>query len=376
MHAVYFPPEVGGLESHVFFLCRELVARGHRVDVVTSRSRPDLPMHEVADGVHVWRTWMPARSTAGWAAHALCSTPRLTALAAEADVLHAQDIAGVLPCLFAQRVRGAPVVTTYHSSHFLARATSRLWRPLFRFYLHAADRSLATSAEIAAVAERIAPGVRVEPVTNGVDTSFFRRVPPALPSPPAGRFRIVVPRRLVAKNGVQYVVRALPAILEQLDVEVVVIGEGPERGTLEGLAAELGVAGRVSFLGAHPHAEMPALLSSGDLVVIPSLVEATSVAALEAMACELPVAASCVGGLPEIVDESVGALFEPADPSSLARAVVQLLAGGGARELGARARRRVEERWSNARLVDRHLEVYQEAVARRRAVSPEVGRAI
>ncbi|HSH76289.1 MAG TPA: glycosyltransferase, partial [Longimicrobiales bacterium] len=62
MHSVYFPPEVGGLESHVFFLSRGLVARGHQVDVVTSRSRPDLPPHEVMDGVGVWRTWLPARN--------------------------------------------------------------------------------------------------------------------------------------------------------------------------------------------------------------------------------------------------------------------------------------------------------------------------
>lgn len=367
MHAVYFPPEIGGLESHVFFLCKELAARGHGVDVVTSRSRPGLARNEVVEGVRVWRTWMPARDTVGWAAHALCSSPRLCALAAEADVLHAQDIAAVLPCLMAQRVRGAPVVTTYHSSHFLARADSRFWRPLFRFYLRAADRNLATSFEIAAVAQRIAPGVRVEPMTNGVDTSFFRRVSPALPAPPPGRARLIVPRRLFAKNGVEYLVRALPAILERTDVEAVLIGDGPQRTALERLCAELGVTDRMTFLGARPHREMPAILSSGDVAVVPSLVEATSVAALEAMACELPVAASRVGGLPEIVDEEVGALFEPADPASLARAVVQLLEGGRARELGARARRRVEERWSNKRLVDRHLEVYEGAVARRRS---------
>jgi glycosyltransferase involved in cell wall biosynthesis len=367
MHSVYFPPEVGGLESHVFFLCRELAARGHEVDAVTSRSRPGLARHEVLDGVRVWRTWMPSRNTPGWAAHALFSMPRFRGLAAGADVLHAQDIAGVLPCMAARRVRNAPVVTTYHSSHFLRRASSPLWRPLFRGFLRAADANLAASAEIAAVAEAIAPGVRVEAVTNGVDASFFRRVAPSLPAPPAGRMRLIVPRRLFAKNGVEYLIRALPAIVSRVDVEAVVIGDGPERAALERLSSELDVTDRVSFLGARPHAEMPALLSSGDLALVPSLMEATSVAALESMACEVPVAASRVGGLPDIVDDQVGALFEPGDPGSLARTVVALLEGGRLRELGARARRRVVERWSNARLVDRHVAVYEEAVARRRA---------
>lgn len=367
VHCVYFPPEVGGLESHIFYLCRGLVRRGHEVDAVTSRSLPGLPAHEVMDGVRVWRTWMPARNTMGWAAHALCSAPRFVALAAEADVLHAQDIAAVLPCLIARRVRSAPLVTTWHTSHFLKRAASPMWRPLFRHYLRSADHNLAASAEIASVARAIAPGARVEPLTNGVETSLFRRVAPTLPPPDAGRRRLVVPRRLFPKNGVEYFVRAMPEIAKRVDVEAVVIGDGPERAALEKLAAELGVAERVAFLGARPHGEMPALLSSGELAVFPSLLEATSVAALESMACELPVAASRVGGLPEIVDDAVGALFEPADPAALARAVVALLEGGRTRELGRVARERVVARWSNDRLVERHVEIYEDLIARRRA---------
>jgi len=367
MHCVYFPPEVGGLESHIHFLCRALVRRGHEVDAVTSRSLPGLDRHEVVDGIRVWRTWMPSRNTAGWAAHALFSVPRFVDLARSADVLHAQDIAAVIPCAAAQRVRNAPIVTTYHTSHFLKRARSPLWRPLFRSFLRAADYNLAASREIAQVAGAIAPGVAVEALTNGVDTDFFRRTEATLPPAEDGRARLVAPRRLFEKNGVEYLIRAVPMILEEADVEVVLIGDGPERAKLERLTAELGIADRVAFLGARPHAEMPGLLSSAHLAVFPSLMEATSVAALESMACELPVAATRVGGLPEIVDGGVGALFEPASPESLARAVVDLLEGGRFRDLGRAARARVVDRWSNDRLADRHVELYEDVVARRRA---------
>jgi glycosyltransferase involved in cell wall biosynthesis len=201
--------------------------------------------------------------------------------------------------------------------------------------------------------------VRVEALTNGVETDVFRPVGPTLPPPPEGRTRLVVPRRLFEKNGVEFFVRALPAIVAQVDVEAIVVGDGPERGRLEALTAELDVAERIRFLGARPHAEMPGLLSSAALAIFPSLMEATSVAALESMACGLPVAASRVGGLPEIVDAGVGGLFEPADPASLTRVVVDLLRGGHLGALGAEARRRVVERWSNERLVDRHLRVYE-----------------
>ena len=145
------------------------------------------------------------------------------------------------------------------------------------------------------------------------------------------------------------------------------IGDGPERGRLEALADQLDLGDRLRFLGSRPHADMPGLLSSGDVAVFPSLMEATSVAALESMACELPVAASRVGGLPEIVDESVGTLFEPADPFALSDAVIALLQREDLKEIGRRARQRVESQWSNARLVDRHLEIYEQLLSQRPA---------
>jgi glycosyltransferase involved in cell wall biosynthesis len=223
--------------------------------------------------------------------------------------------------------------------------------------VRAPDYALAASSEIASVASSLAPGTAVEPLTNGVETSVFRRVSPTLPL--GNRPRILVPRRLFPKNGVEQFVRALPLILAELDVEAVVVGDGPESGRLRVIAQELKVADRIQFLGKRPHGEMPGLLSSGSVVVIPSLMEATSVAALEAMACGVPVAASRVGGLPEIVDDSVGALFKPGDPEDLARAVLGLLDAPDLAERGARGRERVVANWSNERLADRHLEIYE-----------------
>ena len=85
-------------------------------------------------------------------------------------------------------------------------------------------------------------------------------------------------------------------------------------------------------------------------------------AALEAMSCGVPVAASRVGGLPEIIDESVGTLFEPADPDSLAQALTAVLRRDSLREAGALARSRVVERWSVARLALRHEQIYETLV--------------
>lgn len=384
VHCIYFPPEVGGLESHVHHLCRRLATMGHDVSVVTSLSRPGLPVCEDMDGIQVHRTPMPSRTPTGWFAHAVGSTRRTRAVAERADVVHAQAFPSILPCALALAGRSCPLVATLHTSHFLRlceRPAAR-W-PLGRL-VGLADHCFAASKQIAQVGEALGSSVRVEALTNGVETSVFRpreaaeggRASAAGPAgldsggepdlfSAATPRRLVVPRRLFAKNGVEYFVRALPSVVARFDARAVVIGDGPERPRLEALARELGVADRIDFLGARPHGEMPDLLAGSDLAVFPSLMEATSVAALEAMACGVPVAASRVGGLPEIVDDRVGGLFPPRDPEALADTVVGLLADPGLPERGVRARARVVKQWSNARLAERHVAVYEALVAGR-----------
>jgi glycosyltransferase involved in cell wall biosynthesis len=300
----------------------------------------------------------------GWLAHAASSTPRLVSRARDADILHAQAFQSVPPTLLARRRSGAPVVTTWHTSHFLIRSEHPFWRPVFRRLLERVDYNLAASTEIADVGESIAPAVHVEALTNGVDTDLFRPVEPSLP--PTARRRLIVPRRLFEKNGVEYLIRALPRIAEAEDVEAVLVGDGPERSRLENLVRELGIQDRVTFVGAKPHTEMPGILASGELAIFPSLMEATSVAALECMACEVPVAASRVGGLPEIVDDAVGGLFRPADPDDLADTVIRLLNAPDLPARGSIARARVVDHWSNDRLAERHLEIYGRLLDERR----------
>ncbi len=363
MQCIYFPPEVGGLESHVYYLCRELVRRGHHVTMVTSRSLPGLPRQETMDGIQVLRTWFPARNAAGWIAHTLGSLPVFRKAARSADLVHAQTFASALPAMLSGPDR-RPLVLTLHTSHFLRLARRPPWRPVLRRIVRSADWVLAASGEIRDVACGLYPHARAESLTNGVDTELFRATEPALPRQ-AGVYRVVVPRRLFEKNGVEYLIRALPHMREQVDVEAVIVGDGPLRAHLETLATDLGVSGSIRFLGARPNEEMPAILSSADVIVVPSLMEATSVAALEAMSCERPVAASRVGGLPEIIDDQVGALFEPADPESLSAHVVQLLQRPDRPRMGRRARDRVVEQWSLRRLVDRHMDIYQQLVEER-----------
>jgi glycosyltransferase involved in cell wall biosynthesis len=364
LQCLYYPPEVGGLESHVAGLAAKLAAAGHDVYMLTSRSRPGLARHERVDGVSVHRVWMPGRSPAAWAAHIAATIPAHLQLARAADIFHAHTFACGVPPMVTRLRHRRPFVLTLHTSHFLARARRPTWRPILRRIIGAADYLLATSEEILRVALRLYPHPRAQVMTNAVDTDRFAPADGGA----AGRGTrrgdgprgVIVPRRLFPKNGVEYFIRAVPLMAQRADVAARIVGDGPERDRLEALARELGVSDRVEFLGARPNDEMPGLLRDAELAVIPSLVEATSIAALEAMACGLPVAASAVGGLPEIIDEGVGALFAPADPRALADAVVELLERPDLPELGREARRRVIERWSLERMVRRHIEIYTE----------------
>ena len=382
---IYFPPEVGGLESHAYYLCRELVRMGHHVTMVTSLSQPGLRERDNVGGVEVVRKWFPRKRTpAGWAAHTLATVPHYMRLARHADILHAQTFASAIPAMRAKRKLGLPLVITLHTSHFLKLAAKPAWRPVLRRIVRSADWLLAASEEIRDVALDLYPHRRAEALTNGVDTELFVPLAGSRAGSDAGaadagrsavdaafdragkRPRVIVPRRLFEKNGVEYFIRALPLIREQLEVDAVLVGDGPERARLEQLATELNVADMVTFLGRRPNEEMPRLLAESDVAVLPSLMEATSVAALEAMSCGVPVAASRVGGLPEIVDESVGTLFEPADPQSLAVALVALLRRADLGGAGRTARDRVVASWSVARLARRHEEIYETLLRERR----------
>ena len=364
MPSIYFPPRVGGIESHVFYLARELARRGHRVHVMTTRTEPESPQREVMDGVTVTRMLSFGKHFIGWSLSSTFSAPEVVRLARGCDIIHCHTFASALGGDLAAVLLGRPLVVTVHSSHFLRLARSPFMRGVMSLLLKKAGALLSTSVEIDGVVRDMLPGAFTRPIVNGMDTETFRPVEPRLERR-EGEFTIVCPRRLVRKNGVEYLVRALPLIMRQLPVRAHLAGDGPLRSDLEALAGALGVRENIEFMGSVDNREMPGVYSSADLVVIPSLVEATSIAALEAMSCERAVAASRVGGLPEIIDESVGILFESGSPEAVAEAVIRAAGDTDRAALGRAARARVLANWSIQSMVDVHMDIYLRLIKER-----------
>ena len=200
VHCVYFPPEVGGLESHVHYLCRGLVARGHEVVVVTSLSQP------VWRGMRSWTvsafTAPRCRRARRWAGPCTRpAPPRAPARSwAGADVVHAQAFPSLLPCALALAGMSTPLVCTIHTSHFLRLAANPVVAPALGKLIELSDYNFAASKEIADVGESLGPTISVEVLVNGVETGIFRPVEGAIPRT-EGRRRLVVPRRLFRRTA-------------------------------------------------------------------------------------------------------------------------------------------------------------------------------
>ncbi len=358
MPTIYFPPRVGGIESHVYSLAKELARNGHSVTIITTRTEKASPWHEVIEGVEVKRIFSFGKHFAGWIlSSGLAIFPTLQE-APSFDVIHCHTFAFALGGTIASLLFGKPLVVTVHSSHFLKLATRPVMRGALKLVLSRANVLLSTSREIDGVVRSLLPHAVTMPIVNGVDTEKFKPTEPLYTSQ-RDEFVIVCPRRLVEKNGVEYLIRALPLVRSELKVKVYIAGDGPLYGYLTQLARDLGVADKIEFLRSVSNERMPALYCSGDLVVIPSLLEATSIAALEAMACERVVAASRIGGLPEILDDSVGFLFEPASPQAIASAIEKAMKCETKAKMGKLARERVVKNWSIAKVAQLHEEIYR-----------------
>jgi len=357
MPTIYFPPRVGGIESHVHSLAKELVRKGHQVTIITTRTESDSPWQETVDGIEVRRTLSFGKHFVGWILSSLVAAIPTCTRAQAFDLIHCHTFAFALGGRLASSLYGKPLVITVHSSHFLRLASRPLMRPPLKLVLSKADVLLSTSREIDRVVRELLPGAATYPIVNGIDTQRFKATEPMLQRN-ANDVIVVCPRRLVEKNGVEFLIRAVPLVRSDRNLRVYIAGDGPLAGYLKRLARELGVGDRITFLGSVANDRMPGLYSSADLIVIPSLIEATSIAALEAMACKRVVAASRVGGLPEIIDDSVGILFEPRSPEAIARAIEKAMKSEAIDQMGTLARKRVEANWSIASVAGFHEQIY------------------
>ena len=374
-----FPPIGGGAGIATHALARGLAAHGVMVDVVTAGSRDEQDAELLWDGAAVSeglltvyrvksrRTGVHQASMRGafsYLTYALPVVRRL--LAAERyDVAHfvfSLPTGAMLPFL---DLGTTPVVVTlrgsdvpgYDPSQRSVDQAHRVLRPLTKWIWRRADRVIAASDSLGRLARRTLPGLRYSVIPSGVDLSRFR--PRLRHARPHETLRCLAVARLVERKGLAHLIHAV-AMQERGTVELEIVGSGPEERALRGLAAELGVADRVTFAGVLDRAAVAQRYREADLFTLACTDTAFGGAFAEAMASGLPIVGGSAGGLPELVhDGRNGLLVTPGDPIALASAIRRMRESPGMRaEMGRRNRADAEAQLHWDRVTERHLTLY------------------
>lgn len=257
---------------------------------------------------------------------------------------------------------------------------SPLHRALVRGNLRAADAVASTSHCMAEVTHALAPTLGQIAITQfGVDMDAYAdAVPTALAQP--GRWVVGTVKTMADKYGIDTLIQAFTLLLARLrasnpdmarQLHLRLVGDGPQMQALKQLAAQLGVAERVQFVGHVDHAQVPHELTQLDVYVALSRLDSESfgVAIIEAGAAARPVVVSDAGGLPEVVVDGVTGLVVPREnPQAAADAIERLLRDADLRQrMGAAARQHVAQHYRWDACVETMLQVYERLVERHRS---------
>ncbi|MGQ9514206.1 MAG: glycosyltransferase family 4 protein [Thermoproteota archaeon] len=371
---------VEGVGSLALEISKRLVRQGHEVWFLTGAA-PNTEREEDIDGVKVVRedligvmrvTWNPTNLRFVRQFLFPSIVMKRFGIFEGFDIYHGHIYSSGIIALALGRLWGGKVVTMVHGSYYPiweeivsrkieAYAYRIAEKELATYLAKLGDAQIHTAGYFARMVESWgAPRRKIHIIQSGVDVERFS--PRAKPSwrPSCCQYMLLSARRLVRKNGLEYLIMAMPIVRKRWKAHLVIAGGGPELERLRKLSVDLGVGEHVSFLGLLRNEEIPGLLSACDIAVVPSLIEAPGLFLLEAMATAKAVVASRVGSIPEVLDGKNGILVRAREPEEIAKAIDYLLSNPvEMRKMGQRARETVERKFTVEALTDRILSIYR-----------------
>ncbi len=365
-------PTYGGSGAVATELGLELAQRGHEVHFITYAQpfrlggfQERLYFHEVEMDQYPLFEHPPYSLALAVSIHEVADEYGLDLVHMHYAIPHATS-AWIAAEMFEDRP--APrIVTTLHGTDITLVGQHPSFHSITRFSILRSDGLTAVSQYLRDETVRNfgVPGDRIRVIPNFIDTDRYRRGG----SPchrqtlaPAGERILMHVSNFRAVKRVEDVVRVFAGVRARTPARLVLVGDGPERPRALQMAEVLGVADGVLFLGKHSSVEE--LLACADLFLLPSESESFGLAALEAMACGVPVVASRVGGLPEVVEDGEsGFLFPVGDVEAMVDGALEIL-GSEARWNGmSRSGRRIaEERFSARRIVPAYEAFYRDVL--------------
>jgi glycosyltransferase involved in cell wall biosynthesis len=375
-----FPPVGGGGGWVAYYLGKHFVEAGHEVRLITAQYR-GLPQDEVIEGFHVHR--VPAlRKRPG-----VCSVHEMLTYTISSSVYGFKSMrrfnpdivqvffgipSGVAPYLM-KKFSGFPYVVFLGGRDVprpnpdppFYRWLYRLLTPAIRGIWRNAAAVVACSDGLRALARRTEAAIPILVIPDGLDLSRFTPTPrDVYPE----KVRVLTIGRLIPRKGFDFLIQALPKVMEQVqhDFEVEIVGDGPERSHLENLAHKFGVKRKIRFVGSVPYAELPKKYQGADLFTLCSLAEGMPLVVLEAMGSGLPIVASRVQGVEDLVEVGTnGCLFAPGDVDGLAKSLIEMINNGEQRvHMGKASVARVQKYdWRN--IAASYLDIYRQILSQK-----------
>jgi glycosyltransferase involved in cell wall biosynthesis len=366
----YFHPFESGAERQALAQGSELVRRGHSVHVVT-KAIPGYPVvDEEYHGVFIHRWIKTVSGGPLFALSFLTGIARaLHRLRSEIDVIHTHQALweAVATRLSRPLLPHTPTLIQPASAGHFGEA-QELGRTRGAGLLKRAILANTGFAAISAEIERewlalgVAPG-RMVRLASGVDAEHFQPGASTVDDRLLPRPRVLFTGRLHPQKNLPLLLEAWSAVAKERDGSLILVGPGNDRQRLVELAASLGIANRVQFTGG---VDNPAeYLRAADVFVLPSVAEGMSNSLLEAMATALPCAVSAIGGNTDLIDDgATGRLVKSPTPAAWTQTLLELLDDSShARQLGAAARRRIDEEFALSVVVDRYVDLYRKMLA-------------
>jgi glycosyltransferase involved in cell wall biosynthesis len=242
------------------------------------------------------------------------------------DIIHAHNTlwAGYAGSLVAKQYH-IPLIITEHSSNFIRRRIPLAAVPYATQALAAADTAVAVSRSLADSVIEYVGGIQFSVLPNIIDTNFFSL---GLPRPGDGKFVFLAVASLDSNKAMDILIRAFASrFSDRCEVELRIVGIGPERQALESLAAQSGVTSRVLFCGQLPPESVRKQMWNSDCLVLCSYHETFGMVLAESLSSGRPVIATRCGGPDEIVTEDVGLLVTTGDWNGLGDAMERMANG-------------------------------------------------
>ena len=397
----FFLPTIGGVEAHVYHLAKSLQEQGHEVVVVHTcfdieNNSAETFRCESLDGIEVHRLYIGKsrwRLSEGYVLSSravsyangflrkirpIFQSKRISEYIlglhkkSEFDIVHQHDF---ISNMFTTKKlsRYLPVVLTNHTGEFLLLNRSPITRLMLRYLLDHLSFLVGPSEELCDV-DFLKKRKRVAYIANGVDVNEF--IPKTRDEIASMRKEmgyesdvslVLCARRWAPTKGVIYFAKALKAILaKRSNVRFLISGNDyygyPEyRKEVFSFIEDQDVRAFVTLLGDIPHAEIQRYYQIADIVVLPSLMEATSLSGLEAMSCGKALLGTNVGGIPEIIEDGRnGRLIRPENSEEIADAIVDMLRDRERlNEMGQYGRGLAVERFSWNQVANKTLVIYE-----------------